>query len=79
MSTISNTNITYIAGIYGYITDEGEYAQRASMTLIDPALLTDKQWENVGEIDRYSRQDYILAIIHGDTVNTAAIEKDNEL
>ena len=77
--SITETSITYITGEYGYITDEGEYAQRAGMTLIDPSLLTDQQWENVGEIDRYSRQDYILAIIHGDTVNTEAIERDNGL
>ena len=77
--SITETNITYIAGEYGYITDEGEYSQRAAMILVDPALLTDKQWENVGEIYRFSRQDYILSIIHGDPVNTAAIEKDNQL
>ena len=77
--SITETSITYITGEYAYITDEGEYAQRGSMTLLDPDLLTAQQWENVGEIDRYSRQDYILAIIHGDTVNTEAIERDNGL
>ena len=77
--SITETNITYIAGTYGFITEAGEYSASADMLLVDPALLTDKQWENVGQLHADDRSDYILSIIHGDPVNTAAIEKDNEL
>ena len=79
MTTIANTNITYIAGTYAYIDANGEYSASTDMLLLDPALLTLKQWENLGQLHADDRQDYALAIMHGDTVNTAAIEKDNEL
>lgn len=77
--SITETSITYIAGEYAYITDEGEFSARASMTLIDPDLLTAEQWEKVDAMHRQDRLDYALAIIHGDTVNANAIEKDNGL
>ena len=77
--SITETNITYIAGTYGYITEAGDWSAGTDMLLLDPLLLTPKQWENVGELHADDRSDYILAIFHGDTVNTAAIEKDNEL
>jgi len=77
--SITETSITYIAGEYAYIDAEGEFSARASMTLFDPALLTDKQWENIDAMHREDRLDYALAIIHGDTVNANAIERDHEL
>ena len=77
--SITETNITYIAGTYGFITEDGDWSSCSDMILVDPGLLTAKQWDNVGQLHSDYRSDYILSIIHHDPVNTAAIEKDNEL
>ena len=71
----TNTTITYITGEYAYITDEGEFSARASMTLIDPSLLTDRQWENVDAMHRHDRLDYALAIVNGNSDRTTNIEE----
>ncbi len=77
--SITETNITYIAGTYGFIAQDGEWSSCSDMILVDPNLLLPKQWENVGQLHADDRSDYILSIIHHDPVNTEAIEKDNLL
>ena len=75
----TETRITYVTGNYGFISADGEYSASTDMLLVDPYLLSAKQWENVGQLHADDRLDYVLAIIHLDTVNTEAIEKDNGL
>ena len=71
----TNTAITYITGHYAYVDANGQYNGGTEMLLIDPSLLTDRQWENVDAMHRHDRLDYALAIVNGNSDRTTNIEE----
>tara|TARA_R110001606_G_scaffold73339_1_gene168997 strand:- start:10957 stop:11190 length:234 start_codon:yes stop_codon:yes gene_type:complete len=71
----TNTAITYITGHYAYVDANGQYNGGTEMLLIDPSLLTDRQWRNVDDMAELDRQNYIMSIIHGNSDRTTNIEE----
>ena len=71
----TNTAITYITGHYAYVDANGEYNGGTEMLLIDPLLLTDRQWRNVDDMARLDRQNYIMSIVQGNSDRTTSIEE----
>tara|TARA_B110000459_G_scaffold172553_1_gene194066 strand:+ start:260 stop:493 length:234 start_codon:yes stop_codon:yes gene_type:complete len=71
----TNTAITYITGHYAYVDANGQYNGGTEMLLIDPSLLTDRQWRNVDDMAELDRQNYIMSIIDGNSDRTTNIEE----
>ena len=71
----TNTTITYITGHYAYVDANGQYNGGTEMLLIDPSLLTDRQWRNVDDMAELDRQNYIMSIIDGNSDRTTNIEE----
>jgi hypothetical protein len=59
-----------------YIDGVGQYHAGTSLLAFDPAALSAKQWENMDRISDGARQDYAIAILHGDAETIRQLERD---
>ena len=48
----------------GYVTYDGHYGAEADLLMFDSNALTQKQWDNLGELDDNSRFEYVEAIFN---------------
>jgi hypothetical protein len=59
-----------------YIDGDGQYAAGTSLLVFPIDTLNDPDWDIIAELGSNERQDYALALLHGDTVTAEAIRKD---
>ena len=58
------------------IDSDGQYTAGTSLLVFPIEMLNDEDWDIIAELGSNERQDYALALLHGDTVTAEAIRKD---
>ncbi|NBW11605.1 MAG: hypothetical protein EBR82_26600 [Caulobacteraceae bacterium] len=52
------------ANMVAWVTDDGSYGV-GSVSVFDPDMLTDEQWERLANLSDYDRLAYVQAVIDG--------------
>jgi hypothetical protein len=52
----------------GYVTADGAYGSGA-VIVFDEALLTDEQWETLGDLRDNDKYDYVLAVLNNEDLS----------
>jgi len=65
----------YTSKIGAYVSSDGSYSARAHVVAFEQDLLSDNQWEIMGELHDDDRYQYAVAIITGDSATAIRIEE----
>jgi len=75
--TISSTELTaYVYQDLAYIDGDGQYAAGTSLLAFPIDMLNDPDWDIIAELPSGARQDYVLALLHGDYATIKALKED---